>query len=133
MQLLDVAKQCCYRSGDNVLNSLFSTDDNATAWQGYLQQAGKLIPREHNWQKLRREAIIITAGSTDKYDLPDDFLDMTTDKIYNITDNRYILSRGRDRIDSGDFAEHVGNMGRSLVTVACHKLFFCHIFIKNLD
>ena len=39
--------------------------------------------------------------------------------------------RGRDRIDSGDFAEHVGNMGRSLVTVTSHKFFFCHNLIIN--
>jgi hypothetical protein len=36
--------------------------------------------------------------------------------------------RGGDRIDSGNFTEHVGNMGRSLVTIASHKFFFCHNF-----
>ena len=37
--------------------------------------------------------------------------------------------RRSDRINGGHFTEHVGNMGRSLVTVACQKLFFCHFLM----
>lgn len=90
MRVLDVANQCCYRTGDNPLNALFSTDDNARSWLGYLQQAGRLITKEHGWQKLRRDAVITTSGNKAEYDLPSDFMDMKSYFIYNITDNRYI-------------------------------------------
>lgn len=96
MQLLEIAKQCCFRTGDNTIKTLFNTDDNSTSWQGYMQQAAKLICKEHNWQKLKREETIITFGSTNKYPLPDDFEDIQTYKIYNITNNRYILPETDD-------------------------------------
>ena len=43
-----------------------------------------------------------------------------------------ILSHRRrrsDRINGGHFTEHVGNMGCSLVTIACQKFLFCHFLI----
>lgn len=96
MRLLDVANQCCYRTGDNTLKALFSTDDNAKAWLGYLQQAGRLISKEHPWEVLQREAVVITSGNKREYDLPEDFMDIQTYQIYNITNNRIIMAETND-------------------------------------
>ena len=40
--------------------------------------------------------------------------------------------RRSDRINGGHFTEHVGNMGRSLVTIACQKFLFCHNTYLNV-
>ena len=57
--------------------------------------------------------------------LAEDVLSAACTPLVDVLSHR---GRGRDRIDSGDFAEHIRHVGSSLVTVASHKFFFCHSF-----
>lgn len=97
MNILQIANQCCIRCSDPTLRSLFSTEDNASEWLGYLSQACATIPDAHNWSVLTKDYTIITAGNTKEYDLPNDFDDMATYNLYNITNRRYIPCSGNDK------------------------------------
>lgn len=97
MNILEIANQCCIRCSDPTLRSLFSNEDNSTEWLGYLCQAAAAIPDLHNWSALTKDYTIITAGNTDTYDLPDDFDDMGTYNIYNMTNRRFIPCAGNDK------------------------------------
>lgn len=97
MNVLEIANQCCIRCSDPTLRSLFSTEDNATEWQGYLNQACASIPDLHNWSALMKDYIFVTSGNKTDYDLPDDFDDMGTYDLYNLTNRRYIPCAGNDK------------------------------------
>lgn len=97
MNVLEMANQCCIRCSDTTLRSLFSTEDNATEWLGYINQACASIPDAHNWSALTKDYTFVTSGNTDTYPLPDDFDDMGTYDIYNLTNRRYIPCAGNDK------------------------------------
>jgi hypothetical protein len=90
MELLTLANQCCYRTGDTPIRSLFENEDNALEWFGYISQAANLIKDEHRWSVAKRDMTIITSGNKAEYDLPSDFEEMATYQIYNITNQRFI-------------------------------------------
>ena len=96
MNILEVANMCCVRCGDPTLRSLFSTEDNAEEWQGYLSQAVASIPVAHNWSALTKDYTFVTSGNTDTYDLPADFDDMGTYNLYNLTNMRFIPCASND-------------------------------------
>ena len=97
MNVLQIANQCCYRCSDPALRSLFQDDDNSREWLGYISQAVAAIPDTHNWSALTKDYTFITAGNTDTYDLPEDFDDIGTYYIYNITNQRFIPCAGNDQ------------------------------------
>lgn len=90
MNLLQIANQCCYRAGDTPLRSLFENEDNALEYLGYISQAAQAIKDEHRWSVTKKDVTIITSGNKAEYDLPDDFDEMVTYQIYNITNQRFI-------------------------------------------
>lgn len=90
MNLLTLANQCCYRTGDTPLRSLFENQDNALEWLGYINQAAACIKDEHRWSVAKRDVTIITSGNKAEYDLPEDFEEMATYDIYNISNQRFI-------------------------------------------
>lgn len=97
MNVLEMANQCCIRCSDTTLRSLFSTEDNASEWLGYISQACVAIPDAHNWSALTKDYTFVTSGNKDTYPLPDDFDDMGTYDIYNLTNRRYIPCAGNDK------------------------------------
>lgn len=97
MKVLDIANQCCVRCSDPTLRSLFNDDDNAREWLGYISQAAAAIPDVHNWSALIKDYYITTSGNTATYPLPDDFDDIATYDIYNLTNHRYIPCAGNDK------------------------------------
>jgi hypothetical protein len=76
---------------------LFQDEDNAREWLGYISQAAAAIPEVHNWSALTKDYTFITDGSKAEYDLPEDFDDIGTYYIYNITNQRYIPCAGNDQ------------------------------------
>lgn len=106
MNILQVAKQCCYRTGDNVVDHLFSDQDNSREWLGYLSEAIALIPNEHKWAALVKDYVFTTSGKQAVYDLPDDFKSMVSYCLYNLTHHRIIPVSNADKelrhLASGD-------------------------------
>jgi len=90
MQLLQLANQCCGRTGDTPLRSLFENEDNALEWLGYITQAAQAIKDEHRWSITKKDVTIVTSGNKAEYDLPEDFDEMVTYQIYNISNQRFI-------------------------------------------
>lgn len=90
MNLLQLANQCCYRTGDAPLRSLFEDQDSALEWLGYISQAAACIKDEHRWSVAKRDVTLITSGNKANYDLPSDFEEMATYQIYNISNQRFI-------------------------------------------
>ena len=90
MELLQIANQCCYRTGDTPLRSLFENQDNALEWLGYISQAAALIKDEHRWSVAKRDITFVTSGNKAEYDLPEDFEEMATYQIYNLSNQRFI-------------------------------------------
>ena len=91
MILQDVVKQCCIRTGDPLVNSLFKDEDNAKEWLGYISQAGQAIVKEHNWSVLKRFGSFTADGEKTEYDLPDDFGHLLSLSLYNTTKGQDIL------------------------------------------
>ena len=73
MNILDIAKQCCYRTGDPALSNLFADEDKSRESLGYISQAVLSIIREHNWSALTKDRFFTTEGNNQEYPLPDDF------------------------------------------------------------
>jgi hypothetical protein len=96
MNILDIVKQCCYRTGDPAINNLFADEDNAREWLGYISQAVPLIIREHNWSGLLKDRFFVTVGGSQEYKLPDDFGRIATYRLYNITDKCFIPYANND-------------------------------------
>ena len=67
MNILDIAKQCCYRTGDPAISNLFADEDNSREWLGYISQAVQSIIREHNWSALTKDKFFITEGTVQEY------------------------------------------------------------------
>lgn len=109
MKLLDIVKQCCYRTSDNVVTNLFADEDNAREWLGYICQAVSLIQREHNWSKLMKDYAFTTSGSKKDYALPKDFDKIASYKIYNLTNSTAIPYANNDaelnKLMSGDTSQ----------------------------
>lgn len=96
MKILDIVKQCCYRTGDPAINNLFADEDNSREWLGYISQALQLIIREHNWSALTKDIFFTTEREVQDYALPDDFGRIATYRLYNITDKCYIPFANND-------------------------------------
>jgi hypothetical protein len=96
MNILDIAKQCCYRTGDPAIANLFADEDNSREWLGYISQAVPLIIREHNWSALIKDTSFITENGLQEYPLPEDFSRIATYRLYNITDKCYIPFANND-------------------------------------
>lgn len=96
MNILDIAKQCCYRTGDPAISNLFADEDNSREWLGYISQAVQSIIREHNWSALTKDRFFTTEGTKQEYPLPDDFGRIATYRLYNITDKCYIPFANND-------------------------------------
>lgn len=96
MQLLQLVNQCCYRTGDTPVRSVFGNEDNALEWLGYISQACALIPQEHRWSMMKKDITFTTTGNKAEYDLPEDFDEMVTYNLYNLTNQRYINSASDD-------------------------------------
>lgn len=96
MNVLEVVKQCCYRTGDPVVNNLFSDEDNSREWLGYISQAVQMIIREHNWSALTKDTILNTSGEVQDYALPEDFGRIATYRLYNKTDQCFIPFANND-------------------------------------
>lgn len=109
MKLLDIVKQCCWRTGDNAVSNVFADEDNAREWLGYISQALPLIVREHDWSMLTKDAIITTKDDTKAYMLPQDFNHMASNRLYNQTDRCHIAFANNDaelaKIVSGDTSQ----------------------------
>ena len=106
MNILQVAEQCCYRTGDNVIDNLFSDQDHSREWLGYLSQAVALIPNEHKWAALAKDYVFTTSLGQSAYDLPADFKCMISYCLYNLTHHRLIPAANADsqlrHLASGD-------------------------------
>lgn len=96
MNILEIVKQCCYRTGDPAITNLFEDEDNAREWFGYVSQAIPLIIREHNWSALTKDRFFTTSGNNQEYPLPADFGRIATYRLYNITDKCYIPYANND-------------------------------------
>jgi hypothetical protein len=109
MNILDIAKQCCYRTGDPAINNLFADEDNSREWLGYISQAVQSIIREHNWSALTKDRFFTTEGTKQEYPLPDDFGRIATYRLYNITNKCYIPYANNDaelnKMMIGDFSQ----------------------------
>ena len=109
MNILDIAKQCCYRTGDPAISNLFADEDNAREWLGYISQAVQSIIREHNWSALTKDRFFTTEGNKQEYPLPDDFGRIATYRLYNITNKCYIPYANNDaelnKMMIGDFSQ----------------------------
>lgn len=109
MNILDIAKQCCYRTGDPAIVNLFADDDNSREWLGYISQAVQSIIREHNWSALTKDKSFTTEGNNQEYPLPDDFGRIATYRLYNITDKCFIPYANNDaelnKMMIGDFSQ----------------------------
>lgn len=109
MNILDIVKQCCYRTGDPAINNLFADEDNSREWLGYISQALPLIIREHNWSALTKDAGFTTADNQREQPLPADFSRILTYKLYNLTDRCFIPYANNDaELDKymmGDFSQ----------------------------
>ena len=125
MNVLQIANQCCYRCSDPALRSLFQDEDNAREWLGYICQAAKAIQDVHNWSALAKDYVFVTSGNTDKYDLPEDFDDMGTYYIYNLTNHRYIPCAGNDK---ELWKEATGNKSQSSIRfrIMCGQIVFTY-------
>lgn len=109
MNILDIAKQCCYRTGDPAISNLFADEDNSREWLGYISQAVQSIIREHNWSALTKDRFFTTSGTKQEYPLPDDFGRIATYRLYNITNKCYIPYANNDaelnKMMIGDFSQ----------------------------
>ena len=109
MNILEIAKQCCYRTGDPAIINLFADEDNSREWLGDISQALPLIIREHNWSWLTKDTRFTTSGSKQEYPLPADFGRIVTYKLYNLTDRCFIPYGNNDaELDKymmGDFSQ----------------------------
>lgn len=109
MNILDIAKQCCYRTGDPAISNLFTDEDNSREWLGYISQAVQSIIREHNWSALTKDRFFTTEGNKQEYPLPDDFGRIATYRLYNITNKCYIPYANNDaelnKMMIGDFSQ----------------------------
>lgn len=110
MNILDIAKQCCYRTGDPEINNLFADEDNSREWLGYISQAVQSIIREHNWSALTKDRFFTTEGNKQEYPLPDDFGRIATYMLYNITNKCCIPYANNDaelnKMMIGDFSQN---------------------------
>ena len=97
MNILEMVNNACDRCSDPNLRSSFSTEDTASEWRGYASQAAAAIPESHNWSAMTRDYTFITSGNVDKYNLPEDFDDMGTYNLYNLTNMRFIPCAGNDQ------------------------------------
>lgn len=109
MNILDIAKQCCYRTGDPAISNLFADEDNSREWLGYISQAVQSIIREHNWSALTKDKSFTTDGNKQEYPLPDDFGRIATYRLYNITNKCFIPYANNDaelnKMMIGDFSQ----------------------------
>ena len=109
MNILDIAKQCCYRTGDPAISNLFADEDNSREWLGYISQAVQSIIREHNWSALTKDRFFTTEGTKQEYPLPDDFGRIATYRLYNITNKCFIPYANNDaelnKMMIGDFSQ----------------------------
>ena len=109
MNILDIAKQCCYRTGDPAISNLFADEDNSREWLGYISQAVQSIIREHNWSALTKDRFFTTEGNKQEYPLPDDFGRIATYRLYNITNKCFIPYANNDaelnKMMIGDFSQ----------------------------
>ena len=109
MNILDIAKQCCYRTGDPAISNLFADEDNSREWLGYISQAVQSIIREHNWSALTKDRFFTTSGNNQEYPLPDDFGRIATYRLYNITNKCFIPYANNDaeldKMMIGDFSQ----------------------------
>lgn len=109
MNILDIAKQCCYRTGDPAISNLFADEDNSREWLGYISQAVQSIIREHNWSALTKDRFFTTEGNNQEYPLPDDFGRIATYRLYNITNKCFIPYANNDaelnKMMIGDFSQ----------------------------
>lgn len=109
MNILDIAKQCCYRTGDPAISNLFADEDNSREWLGYISQAVQSIIREHNWSALTKDTSFTTEGNVQEYPLPDDFGRIATYRLYNITNKCFIPYANNDaelnKMMIGDFSQ----------------------------
>jgi hypothetical protein len=90
MNILQIAKQCCMRTQDPIMDSLFVGHDNAYEWQGYLSQAAKEVYSDFDWRELRKDHVLITDAEFKEWALPGDFDGMATYYLYNMTNQRLI-------------------------------------------
>ncbi len=109
MNILEIVKQCCYRTGDPAISNLFADEDNSREWLGYISQAVQSIIREHNWSALTKDKFFTTEGTKQEYPLPADFGRIATYRLYNITDKCYIPYANNDaelnKMMIGDFSQ----------------------------
>jgi hypothetical protein len=109
MNILDIAKQCCYRTGDPAISNLFADEDNSREWLGYISQAVQSIIREHNWSALTKDKFFTTEGTKQEYPLPADFGRIATYRLYNITNKCFIPYANNDaelnKMMIGDFSQ----------------------------
>lgn len=97
MNILEMVNNACDRCSDPEIRSLFSNEDTASEWRGYAFQAAAAIPDEHNWSALTKDYTFVTSGNVASYPLPEDFDDMASYDIYNLTNRRYIPCAGNDK------------------------------------
>lgn len=97
MNILDMVNNACDRCSDPEIRSLFSNEDTAAEWRGYAFQAAAAIPEEHNWSALTKDYTFVTSGNVASYNLPEDFDDIASYDIYNLTNRRYIPCAGNDK------------------------------------
>ena len=109
MKILDIVKQCCYRTNDPAISNLFADEDNSREWLGYISQAVQSIIRERNWSALTKDRFFTTTGNKQEYSLPDDFAHIATYLLYNITNKCYIPYANNDdelnKMMVGDFSQ----------------------------
>ena len=75
--ILQVAQKACRRAKTPTVTDLFSNDDQAREYLGYIEEASEIIFSAHFWRRLIKDTsftTVLEAGEpkTD-YDLPEDF------------------------------------------------------------
>lgn len=107
MKLSEIVKQCCIRVGDPVPTNVFSDEDSAKEWLGYISQASQQVVREHNWQRLCKRKTFVAEENKTEYDLPEDFESILTYWLYNKTKQEHINIADDDSFEALDSSDDV--------------------------
>lgn len=79
MTVYEVAQRAAYKCGFEVPNSLPGTDRTAAAILELLNEAGRQVRDEYDWQSLKGIHTITGDGTTEDFPLPSDYARMSKD------------------------------------------------------
>ena len=147
MTILDIAQRFARAVSDPIPNSIETNNDTVAQLMGYIEQGAINIVEEYAWRELTKRKTITTVAGQTEYELPDDFDEILTWGLYDITSKTWLTAETPDqslvrKIDevSGDSACKYMLLGNKLVLsypiTAGHELrFFYKIknYVKSTD